>query len=151
VGRYFFSAIPNILLRLYTVLLWRTFKPFCHLFFFRKCVHVKNHGLHTAGSTLILQTGFLKNLNKYLQFSVYFFIKFTFSPLWFPRWSKWIPLFFIISGLVSLWSTLVLIRFYLQVKAQVQEHRIKKTEQYYPFYLYITINVFISILFHQCR
>ena len=49
----FIETLFRIFSASHTVLLWRTFKCFCHLFF-QKCVHVKNYVFfHTAGSALI--------------------------------------------------------------------------------------------------
>ena len=81
--------------------------------------------------------------NKYLQFSVYFFISFTFFAFMIPTLIKEMNTFiFIISGLVSLGCTLALIRFiYRSSPGTRAEISLKKLISLI-LSIYITINVF---------
>src|SRR5690606_15702839 len=94
---------------------------------------------------LLFANEFLKKKisNKYLQFSVYFFISFTFFAFMIPTLLRQMNTFiFIISGLVSLGSTLALIRLiYRSGPGTRAEISLKKLISLI-LSIYITINVF---------
>ena len=94
---------------------------------------------------LLFGNEFLKKKisNKYLQFSVYFFISFTFFAFMIPTLIKEMNTFiFIISGLVSLGCTLALIKFIYSSSPGIRaEISIKKLITLI-LSIYITINVF---------
>ncbi|QDO93541.1 DUF2914 domain-containing protein [Formosa sediminum] len=94
---------------------------------------------------LFLANEFLKKRisNKYLQFSIYFFINFTFFTFMIPVFIKAMsPTIFLISGLASLFSTIILITFiYVKSPSTRQEIRLGKLVTLI-LSIYISINIF---------
>jgi hypothetical protein len=115
------------------------------IYFFRSVSMSKTMVFFILLVLLLFANEFLKKKisNKYLQFSVYFFISFTFFAFMIPTLIRKMNTFiFIISGLVSLWSTLVLIRFiYKSSPGTRAEISLKKLISII-LSIYITINVF---------
>jgi len=115
------------------------------IYFFRSVSMSKTMVFFILLVLLLFANEFLKKKisNKYLQFSVYFFISFTFFAFMIPTLLRKMNTFiFIISGLVSLWSTLVLIRFiYKSSPGTRAEISLKKLSSII-LSIYITINVF---------
>lgn len=96
---------------------------------------------------LLIANEFLKKRisNKYLQFSVYFFISFTFFTFMIPVFiSKMSPTIFFISGLVSLGCTLFLITLiYIVSPSTRKEIRLGKILSLI-LSIYIVINIFYN-------
>ncbi|MGY0392356.1 DUF2914 domain-containing protein [Bizionia sp. KMM 8389] len=94
---------------------------------------------------LLIANEFLKKRisNKYLQFSVYFFVSFTFFTFMIPVFiSKMNTSIFILSGLISLLLTLALIIFiYRKSPSTRAEIKLKKLLSII-FTMYATINIF---------
>lgn len=115
------------------------------IYFFRSVSLSKTMTFFILLVLLLVANEFLKKKisNKYLQFSVYFFISFTFFAFMIPMLIKEINTFiFIISGVVSLASTLALIIFiYISSPSTRTEINLKKLISIILF-LYISINVF---------
>lgn len=115
------------------------------IYFFRSVSMSKTMVFFILLVLLLFANEFLKKKisNKYLQFSVYFFISFTFFAFMIPTLIRQMNTFiFIISGLVSLWSTLALIRFiYRSSPGTRAEISLKKLISLI-LSIYITINVF---------
>ncbi|HRK54273.1 MAG TPA: DUF2914 domain-containing protein [Cyclobacteriaceae bacterium] len=94
---------------------------------------------------LLLANEFLKRRisNKYLQFSVYFFLNFTFFTFMIPVFIKQMnTLTFIISGVVSLLSTLVLINIIYSVSATTRKEIHFSKMMGLVVFIYALINVF---------
>ncbi|NEV92906.1 DUF2914 domain-containing protein [Psychroflexus sp. YR1-1] len=115
------------------------------IYFFRSVSLSKTMAFFILLLVLLFANEFLKKKisNKYLQFSVYFFISFTFFAFMIPVFIKEInTAIFIISGLVSLGSTLALIVFiYTSSPSTRAEISLKKLVSLI-FFLYISTNVF---------
>ncbi|SDG99899.1 DUF2914 domain-containing protein [Psychroflexus sediminis] len=115
------------------------------IYFFRSVSLSKTMAFFILLLILLFANEFLKKKisNKYLQFSVYFFISFTFFAFMIPVFIKEInTVVFIISGLVSLGSTLALIVFiYASSPSTRTEISLKKLVSLILF-LYISTNVF---------
>jgi hypothetical protein len=115
------------------------------IYFFRSVSMSKTMVFFILLVLLLFANEFLKKKisNKYLQFSVYFFISFTFFAFMIPTLIRKMNTFiFIISGLVSLWSTLVLIRFIYKSSSDTSAEISLKKLMAIIFSIYITINVF---------
>ncbi|WP_010232563.1 DUF2914 domain-containing protein [Gillisia marina] len=115
------------------------------IYFFRSVSMSKTMVFFILLVLLLFANEFLKKKisNKYLQFSVYFFISFTFFAFMIPTLIRKMNTFiFIISGLVSLWSTLVLIRFIFRSSPGTRAEISLKKLMGIIFSIYITINVF---------
>ncbi len=96
---------------------------------------------------LLFANEFLKKKisNKYLQFSIYFFISFTFFTFMIPTLIREMNTFiFIISGFVSLGSTLALIRFIYRSGPRARAEISPKKLIALIVSIYITINVFYA-------
>ena len=117
------------------------------IYFFRSVSLSKTMFFFILLVLLLFANEFLKKKisNKYLQFSIYFFISFTFFAFMIPTLIREMNTFiFIISGLVSLSSTLALIRFiYRSGPGMRAEVSLKKLVGLI-FSIYITINVFYA-------
>src|SRR5690606_31258027 len=115
------------------------------IYFFRSVSMSKTMFFFILLVLLLFANEFLKKKisNKYLQFSVYFFISFTFFAFMIPTLTRQMNTFiFIISGLVSLGSTLALIRFiYRSGPGTRAEISLKKLISLI-LSIYITINIF---------
>lgn len=115
------------------------------IYFFRSVSLSKTMAFFFLLLILLFANEFLKKKisNKYLQFSVYFFISFTFFAFMIPLFIKQInTLVFISSGVVSLVSTLALIIFiYTSSPSTRSEVSLKKLVSLI-FFLYISTNVF---------
>ncbi|MFV8837742.1 DUF2914 domain-containing protein [Salinimicrobium soli] len=115
------------------------------IYFFRSVSMSKTMFFFILLVLLLFANEFLKKKisNKYLQFSVFFFISFTFFAFMIPTLIKEMNTFiFIISGLVSLGCTLALIRFiYRSSPGTRAEISLKKLISLI-LSIYITINVF---------
>ncbi|SKB77076.1 Protein of unknown function [Salegentibacter holothuriorum] len=115
------------------------------IYFFRSVSMSKTMFFFILLVLLLFANEFLKKKisNKYLQFSVYFFISFTFFAFMIPTLIREMNSFiFIISGLVSLGCTLVLIIFiYRSSQVTRAEISLKKLTSII-LSIYITINVF---------
>ncbi len=115
------------------------------IYFFRSVSLSKTMGFFILLLLLLLANEFLKKRisNKYLQFGVYFFISFIFFAFMIPVFIKEMnSTIFMISGLVSLGSTLALIIFiYGRSKSTRKEVSLKKLIGL-VLLIYITINVF---------
>jgi len=115
------------------------------IYFFRSVSMSKTMFFFILLVLLLFANEFLKKKisNKYLQFSVYFFISFTFFTFMIPTLIRQMNTFiFIISGLVSLWSTLALIRFIYKSSPGTRAEISLKKLLGFIFSIYITINVF---------
>ncbi|MEP6260618.1 MAG: DUF2914 domain-containing protein [Gillisia sp.] len=115
------------------------------IYFFRSVSMSKTMVFFILLVLLLFANEFLKKKisNKYLQFSVYFFISFTFFAFMIPTLIRMMNTFiFIISGLVSLWSTLALIRFIFRSSPGTRAEISLKKLMGLIFSIYITINVF---------
>lgn len=115
------------------------------IYFFRSVSMSKTMFFFILLVLLLFANEFLKKKisNKYLQFSVYFFISFTFFAFMIPTLIRQMNTFiFIISGLVSLWSTLALIRFIYRSSPGTRAEISLKKLMSIIFSIYITINVF---------
>ena len=115
------------------------------IYFFRSVSMSKTMFFFVLLVLLLFANEFLKKKisNKYLQFSIYFFISFTFFAFMIPTLIRQMNTFiFIISGLVSLGCTLALIRFiYRSSPGTRAEISLKKLISII-LSIYITINVF---------
>lgn len=115
------------------------------IYFFRSVSLSKTMAFFILLVLLLFANEFLKKKisNKYLQFSVYFFISFTFFAFMIPMLIKEMNTFiFIISGLVSLTITLALIIFiYNSSPSTRAEISLRKLISLILF-LYLSINVF---------
>lgn len=101
--------------------------------------------------TLFLANEFLKRriANKYLQFSVYFFLSFTFFTFMIPVFIKQMnTLTFIISGGVSLLSTLVLINIIYSISATTRKeiHLSRMTGMVVSIYALINLFYFLKLI-----
>ncbi len=115
------------------------------IYFFRSVSMSKTMVFFILLVLLLFANEFLRKKisNKYLQFSVYFFISFTFFAFMIPTLIRKMNTFiFIISGLVSLWSTLVLIRFIFKSSPGTRAEISLKKLMGIILSIYITINVF---------
>ncbi|QED38984.1 DUF2914 domain-containing protein [Antarcticibacterium arcticum] len=115
------------------------------IYFFRSVSMSKTLFFFILLVLLLFANEFLKRKisNKYLQFSIYFFISFTFFAFMIPTLIKVMNTFiFIISGLVSLWSTLALIRFIYRSSPVTRAEISLKKLIGLILSIYITINVF---------
>src|SRR5690606_12171955 len=115
------------------------------IYFFRSVSMSKTMVFFILLVLLLFANEFLKKKisNKYLQFSVYFFISFTFFAFMIPTLIRMMNTFiFIISGLVSLWSTLALIRFIFRSSPGTRAEISLKKLMGLIFSIYITINIF---------
>jgi len=115
------------------------------IYFFRSVSMSKTMFFFILLVLLLFANEFLKKKisNKYLQFSVYFFISFTFFTFMIPTLIRQMNTFiFIISGLVSLWSSLALIRFIYKSSPSTRAEISLKKLMGIIFSIYITINVF---------
>lgn len=115
------------------------------IYFFRSVSMSKTMAFFILLVLLLFANEFLKKKisNKYLQFSVYFFINFTFFAFMIPMLIKEMNTFiFIISGFISLASTLALITFiYTSSPSTRLEISLKKLISLI-LVLYLSINVF---------
>ncbi|WP_026837334.1 DUF2914 domain-containing protein [Gillisia sp. JM1] len=115
------------------------------IYFFRSVSMSKTMIFFILLVLLLFANEFLKKKisNKYLQFSVYFFISFTFFAFMIPTLIRQMNTFiFIISGLVSLGCTLALIRFIYRSSPGTRAEISLKKLMSIIFCIYITINVF---------
>ncbi len=115
------------------------------IYFFRSVSLSKTMVFFILLVLLLFANEFLKKKisNKYLQFSIYFFISFTFFTFMIPTLIKEMNTFiFIISGIVSLGCTLALILFiYSSSPSTRAEINLKKLISFI-LSIYIVINVF---------
>lgn len=117
------------------------------IYFFRSVSMSKTVFFFILLVLLLFANEFLKKKisNKYLQFSVYFFISFTFFAFMIPTLIRQMNTFiFIISGLVSLGCTLALIRFIYRSSPGTRAEISLKKLIGLILSIYITINVFYA-------
>ena len=117
------------------------------IYFFRSVSMSKTVFFFILLVLLLFANEFLKKKisNKYLQFSVYFFISFTFFAFMIPTLIRHMNTFiFIISGLVSLGSTIALIRFIYRSSPGTRAEISLKKLIGIVLSIYITINVFYA-------
>ncbi len=115
------------------------------IYFFRSVSMSKTIFFFILLVLLLFANEFLKKKisNKYLQFSVYFFISFTFFTFMIPTLIREMNTFiFIISGLVSLGCTLALISFIYRSSPGTRAEISLKKLLGIIFSIYLTINVF---------
>ncbi|WP_299777848.1 DUF2914 domain-containing protein [uncultured Formosa sp.] len=117
------------------------------VYFSRSVSLSKTASFFTILVVLFLANEFLKKRisNKYLQFSIYFFISFTFFTFMIPVFIKDMsPTIFLISGLISLAITVTLITIiYIKSPTTRSEIRIGKLITII-LSIYITINIFYN-------
>ena len=117
------------------------------IYFFRSVSMSKTMFFFILLVLLLFANEFLKKKisNKYLQFSIYYFISFTFFAFMIPTLIREMNTFiFIISGLVSLGSTLALIRFIYSSSAGTRAEISLKKLITLILFIYIAINVFYA-------
>jgi len=115
------------------------------IYFFRSVSLSKTMVFFILLVVLLFANEFLKRKisNKYLQFSIYFFISFTFFTFMIPTLIKEMnPLIFIISGFVSLGCTLALITFIYRSSPSTRAEISLKKLLSMILSIYLTINVF---------
>ena len=120
------------------------------IYFFRSVSLSKTMFFFILLVLLLFAIEFLKKIisNKYLQFSVYFFISFTFFAFMIPTLIKVMNTFvFIISGLVSLGCTVALIIFIYRSSPSTRAEISLKKLISLILSIYITINVLYTFNF----